>query len=189
MKKVIKCFVIAAELAFAASGSVWAAPAPRTMKNAVGIDFAPLVKGFVAADTDAKTGAFALGLFYERLLTSDISAGARFDFAAGKYADASNTYLAGTVFARWYPALLQHGLFLQAGLGGNFLLSGKDTIFSGITMDIQTGWRMVIPVSQKKSALGIFVEPTIGYYYAKSSGIAPWTPSGWELGLHAGVVF
>jgi hypothetical protein len=189
MKKGIKCFVIATVLAFAASGSVWAAPAGRAMKNAVGIDFAPMVKGFVAADKDAKTSAFALGVFYERLFTSEISAGLRVDFAGGKYSDVNNAYFGAEIFARYYPALLNHGLFFEAGVGGNGFSSDKKSVFSGVLMDIQTGWRMVFPIPPKKPAVHIFVEPTIGYYYAKSDSRAPWTPADWELGLHAGVAF
>jgi hypothetical protein len=142
--------------------------------NGASVDIVPLIRSELLVED--KTG-FGLGITYERLLGGGFSIGGRLEFVTVD----KTTHFGFDVHGRWYPlgASLEK-LFLDAGLGYGRLSYDGETLVSGLTLALKAGWKL--PVSAK-----IFVEPTMGYALAK--GTQGFGPSGWGIGLSAGMLF
>jgi hypothetical protein len=169
-----------------ASGTAFAAPSKAAApKNAVGLQFAPLFNGLISMDSDAKTSMGGVGVDYERFLTSSISVGAQFSFMLGKVNNTDAKYFAVGAFARYYPKILDHIVFMFSDLGWNMLRYNKKTDFSGFTFGCGLGGRCPITIAKQH----FYAEATTEYLNAKASGDVPFTPSGWEVGLNLGWAF
>jgi hypothetical protein len=170
-------------------------------KNALSIDTAPLLRGFVATHDNPDIGFFGAGLFYERLFGSHYSLGGRFDFLLGEYdsgaVEADITYFALSAHGRVYP--LSQGLaklYLDLGIGFNTIdldMPGQKNE-GGLTFALKAGYKHFFNDF-------IFVEPSIAYVYAKRiSDALPGVGSGlsrvydpspfeWTPGLLFGISF
>jgi hypothetical protein len=190
MKKLCFLFMVAllcAGMAFGQSGK----------KNALSLDMAPLLRGFVAMHDNPDIGFFGLGVFYERLFGSQYSLGGRFDFFIGGYdtgaVEVDISYFAASVHGRVYP--LSQGLeklYLDAGIGFNTIdvdVPGQDNQ-GGLTFALKAGYKHFFNGM-------IFVEPSVALVYAKSisyswatiSGVHDPSPFEWTPGLLIGVSF
>jgi hypothetical protein len=175
-------------LAMVVAGGVFA-QAGGSGKMAVSLDLAPLLTGFVASNSDedmgTEIGIFALSPDFEMVVAPHYTIGAGMDLYFGKVEDTSITYFGLNAQGRWYA--LSTGLdkfFIEAGIGFNLvgIEDMDDPEFFGLTFGLKSGWKQFIKG-------GFFVEPSLGYVIAKSSGTGIPTPLGWEIGLSIGVGF
>ncbi|MDR0599590.1 MAG: hypothetical protein LBG84_05850 [Treponema sp.] len=180
----IKRVVLGLLVLAALTGAAWA----QGSKFAVSLDAAPLVKGFIWGDSDAKNSQFALSPGVEFLMAPHFTLGGVVDLWFGKNANVSVSYMALTAHGRWYP--LSAGLdklFVDAGLGFNrFAYDGESDPakggMTGLTFSLKMGYKLMFSK--------FFVEPSMAFVYAKtpSSSTFP-TPLGWQPGLALGMVF
>jgi hypothetical protein len=165
-------------------------------KNALSVDVAPLLRGLVINRDDPDINFFGIGAFYERLLGSSYSLGARFDYLSGEYGSGPSvdvSYLAFSVHGRVYP--LAQGLaklYLDLGVGFNSIDVDLPTYDKqeGMTFALKAGYKHFFNNF-------IFVEPSIAYVYARTisgswSSIAKAndpSPVEWTPGLLIGISF
>jgi hypothetical protein len=169
-------------------------------KNALSVDAAPLLRGFVTSSDDPDSDFFGIGAFYERLIGSRYSLGVQFNYFSGDYDYGTSidvNYLALSAHGRVYP--LSQGLaklYLDLGIGFNTidvdLPNQKEE--GGMTFALKAGYKHFFNDF-------IFVEPSIAYVYAKTITDA-WpsivsgptkahdpSPFEWTPGLLIGVSF
>ena len=203
--------LLAAVLLLACAGGVFAqdaeeaapsASAGAGKPNGIYLDIMPTLKGFVASyfmDHGGKYEAFtfAISLGYERLVIPHLSAGAAIDLMPGQFKIGKETYpifgfgMAAT--CRYYIMSPQmERWFVGFHLGFNLLsVDGSTNAYSnksgdtgggyvGLTTGVNTGFR--IPLGGM-----FFIEPSIGYNYAKSSTLPIPTTNGFQGGLKLGV--
>jgi hypothetical protein len=172
--------------AVAVSFSVQEASAQQ--KLAVGLDAMPLFKGFVWSDSDTDNSLFALSPSFEYLIVPHFSVGVAAEIWPGEVSKVDGFYFGLAAQGRWYP--LSSGLdklFIGASLGFNMLSSdGKapdreHNGFTGLTAGLKLGWKLMFGPH-------FFVEPSMGYVYAKTVDSVP-TPLGWQPGLIVGGAF
>jgi len=154
-------------------------------QKAVSLDLAPLFTGFVATNSnkEKESSFFALSPVFEAAIGKDYSIGGRLDMIFGSIQKQSSTYFGLSMFGRWYPLETLNKLFVGAEVGFNTLsLKGlDDSLFTGVTFALRTGWKHTIG--------GLFLEPSLGYMIAKSDLLVPVTPLGWVIGLNIGKAF
>ena len=162
--------------------------AVSAQKMSVSLDAAPLVKGFIWSDSDAKNSCFALAPSFEYLLQPGFTLGANADLYIGKVSDIDILYFGLAAQGRWYTH--SEGMdkfFIGGGLGiGVFALDGKTDKKKGGFMDlslfVEAGYRAMFNPQ-------FFVEPSRAYVYGRSAGSGIPIPLGWQAGLSIGMAF
>jgi hypothetical protein len=158
-------------------------------KGAISLDLFPLVKGIIWTDSDKDNSLFALAPGFEYLVRPHYTLGLAADLYFGEASKIEVSYFGLAAHGRWYPQSSgPEKFFIDAGLGFNVFsydgkTASKDGGFSGITMSLKAGYKLML--SPK-----FFFEPSMAFVYAKtpSSGSAP-TPLGWQPGLSIGGAF
>jgi hypothetical protein len=153
------------------------------------VNIAPLVKGAVWLDSEAKNSLFAFGPSFEFRSYDRFTLGIATDLYFGKVSDIDFFYFGAQAHGRGYPtSTTQEKFFLDAGVGFNlFSFDGKtdskDGGFFGVTFSVGIGYKLMVTSK-------FFVEPSMFYVYAKTPSITyvP-TPNGWQPGLSVGLVF
>jgi len=207
MKKILCTLVLACVImsaAFAqqqrpATPAPAPAPAPTTpveapKNNSFGLDLFQLFKGFIATDTDNNFSFFIISADYERLIAPHFSIGADLDLYFMNFDGSTGNYFSIAGEGRYYPMSSNfEKFFLGTTIGFNLLsidnsTSPEDGAFSGLTISLKTGYKLII--NNK-----MYLEPSLAYVLSKSSimgaffGLSIPTPLGWNGGLRLGFVF
>lgn len=179
----------------AAAQKAGAAPAQKAgataaqKKVSIALDVAPLFKGAVWRDGQAGNSLIALVPAFEYRSHPRFTLGASLDLYFGDALETGFWYAGLTVHGRGYPtSTKQDQFFLDVGLGFNvFSLDGETDPekggFLGPTFSLAIGYKLMVGAR-------FFVEPSMAYVYAKTPGMVyvP-TPTGWQPGLRAGLLF
>jgi hypothetical protein len=172
-----------------AAVTVFAGAVAAQQKVSISLDVAPLFKGAVWWDNEAGNSLLAFVPAFEYRSHPRFTIGASADLYSGKASDTSFFYGGLAVHGRGYPVSTKlDQFFLDVGLGFNvFSFDGetdpKKGGFFGPTFSIGIGYKLMVTPK-------FFVEPSMSYVYAKIPGVVyvP-TPTGWQPGLSAGIVF
>jgi len=160
-------------------------------ENGIGVDLIPLVKGFLASDSDADTEFFGITAAYERLVAEYFSIGVEFDLYTGELNDIDYQYIGIAAAFRFYPLMeYLEKFFLGTSLGYNQqTLDGKKDVelggFSGLFISLKAGYKILLGDR-------FFFEPSMSYTYSKTNeAFFGSTPQniGWQAGLRIGFVF
>jgi hypothetical protein len=182
-KKIVLVLLIVA----VSAGVLGAQQTAQGRKIALGLDVAPLFKGLIWSDSNAKNSLFALAPHFEYLIRPGFTIGASGDLYFGKASNVDIFYFGAAFQGRWYP--LSTGLdklFLGASVGFNaFSLDGetdsKKGGFMGITFSLKAGYKLMLTSK-------FFMEPSMAFVYAKTpSSVTVPTPQGWQPGLVIGM--
>lgn len=160
--------------------------------NALSLDLFPLLKGFIATDSDSNTNFVCLAVSYERLVASHYSIGVNLDLFPGKVYDVEYMYFGLNAFARFYPMSANgEKFFLGASVGINRqTVDGKAAAehggFFGLTTSLCAGYKALI-------VGGLYIEPSMSYVLSKIGEVnmsgASVIPLGWQGGLRLGYSF
>jgi hypothetical protein len=152
-------------------------------KNSVSLDVAPLFKGFIESDSNAKTFYFGLAASYERHLVPHVSVGGAVTLLTQSFdGEVGHTYLGFDAHGRYYPqSESMEKLFLDAGIGFNVIIPKAGDAAGGVTLGVKGGYKWNIKP-------WLFVEPSFGYNMVKTAGMGT-APDGWQLGLSIGGSF
>jgi hypothetical protein len=171
------------------NGNDETAATSKERKNSLALDAFPLFKGFIATDTSAgnEVSYFNVALGFERLVAPHWSFGVDLDMYFGKLGKADTFYFALSAQGRYYPVSENfEKFFMGAGLGYNTQRIDGDEDFSGLTIALKSGYKLITPKN-------IYLEPSMSYILSKigmmsffGSGV---TPLGWQGGLRIGLVF
>ena len=155
-------------------------------EKAIAIDTFPLIKGFIAKDSDAKTSYIDIAASYEQVWIPNFSLGVNIDAYKIKYDSIGALYLAGAGEFRHYP--LSKGFdkfFMGAILGINrFTVDGKTKNggFTSLFTALKVGYKIVF------TGKSIYAEPSMSYVLSKV-GDPSVIPLGWQGGLRIGYLF
>ena len=161
-------------------------------KNVLTLDLLPLLKGFIAADSDADIGFFCLAVGYERQIAPHYTIGVDLDLYPGKLDKDDYMYFGLAATARFYPmSEYMEKLFLGVNFGFNVLSIDGDTDpedggFVGLLVSLKAGYKLLL-------GKNISIEPSMSYVYSKTSEYSFFMPSvtplGWQAGLRVGILF
>ncbi|MDR0447326.1 MAG: hypothetical protein LBH07_01515 [Treponema sp.] len=192
MKKfiVILLLVCMASALFAQARPPARAPAVKEKKQAVGLDLFPLVKGFIASETDEYNSTFYayFSTGYEFRVAPNFGLGGSIDIIPGRVSlKDSYLYLGFAVTGRYYPSAPFDKFFVGTSLGFNMEKIGgrpatkKEGGFMGPTMSLSTGYRILWKP-------GIYAEPSLNYIISKESNYEV-APLGWQGSMRVGFSF
>jgi len=140
--------------------------------NSIGLDIAPLFRGFAATDKDMDLSAFGIGAYYERAMNDNWTFGAKVSFITFSFEDSGydtemSIFSLG-IMCRYYPFAVMERLFFGFGVGIDTLTvkvsipgfgSGSDDDTS-LNLHANVGYRMYFNNN-------IFIEPLFGYKISK----------------------
>ena len=178
------------------AGTAWASG-----ENVVGVDLAPLFRGFSFIEKKLDTSGFGIGTYYERQISERITIGGQFNYISLTVKDNPDevkiSIFSISARGRMYPLEPMEKLFFGAGIGFDRIslkykepgYSESDAV-SGLSLSVNTGYRLMLNNH-------FFVEPLVGYKISKVGSILAIFEvpadiagmSGWHVDLTIGYRF